>query len=72
MSSGFKQVNGPDGTPVLTSFKYGPLSRLRWGPAEVQPLVVSPNSWMWNPCSPGFRLVISPVIRTGSEPVGIC
>ncbi|KAJ1670788.1 FKBP12-associated protein, partial [Coemansia sp. RSA 25] len=28
------------------------------GPADVHPLVLSPNSWMWNPCLPG----VSPVI----------
>ena len=35
------------------------LKGLKWGPAEVQPLVLSPNSWMWKPL---WALASQPVI----------
>ena len=31
------------------------LAGLKWGPVDMQPLVVSPNSWMWNPWLPASR-----------------
>ena len=30
-------------------------------PVELQPLVVSPKTWMWNPCMPGARPVTLPL-----------
>ena len=30
------------------------LRGLKWPPAEMQPLVVSPNSWMWKPWRPAL------------------
>lgn len=46
------------------SFLFG----LKCGPADVQPFVLSPNSWTWNPCLPGAKPVISPVTVTGPFP----
>lgn len=42
---------------------------LKCGPADVHPLVLSPNSWMWKPCWPGAKPVTSPVTFTGPEPI---
>ena len=28
---------------------------LKWGPVDMQPFVVSPNSWMWKPYLPSAR-----------------
>ena len=41
-------------------------SGLKWGPADVQPSVLSPNWWMWKPCCPGARPSICPVTFTAS------
>lgn len=41
---------------------------LKWGPADVQPFVLSPNSWIWKPCNPGASPFISPVTVTGPLP----
>mmetsp|Transcript_22666 Transcript_22666/g.56154 ORF Transcript_22666/g.56154 Transcript_22666/m.56154 type:complete len:207 (+) Transcript_22666:196-816(+) len=38
------------------------LAGLKWGPVDMQPLVVSPNSWMWKPCMPAARPLMSPTI----------
>lgn len=40
---------------------------LKCGPALMQPLVLSPNSWMWKPCKPAFNPVTSPETLTGSD-----
>ena len=39
-------------------------SGLKWGPADVQPSVLSPNWWTWKPCCPGARPSICPVTFT--------
>lgn len=38
-------------------------------PVDMQPLVVSPKAWIWNPCFPGFNPLTSP--STVVEPVNI-
>jgi len=41
---------------------------LKWGPAEVQPLVLSPNVWTWKPLEALASLpLISQVIVVGSD-----
>lgn len=40
---------------------------LKCGPAETQPLVLSPYSWMWKPCFPGVNWLTSPETLTGLE-----
>lgn len=43
-------------TPTCLPWSFGPpyvLERgLKWGPALVQPCMLSPNWWMWDSCSP--------------------
>lgn len=39
-------------------------SGLKWPPAEVQPLLRSPFSWIWNPWCPLVRPIIFPWITT--------
>ena len=41
-------------------------SGLKWGPADVQPSVLSPNWCIWKPCCPGARPSIWPVTFTAS------
>jgi hypothetical protein len=43
---------------------------LKWGPADVQPSVLSPNWWTWKPCCPGARPSILPVTFT-SHPYNV-
>lgn len=40
---------------------------LKWGPADMHPLVLSPNSWTWNPWRPALSPVTSPVTFTASD-----
>ncbi len=41
------------------------LRSLLGAPVDMQPLVVSPNSWMWKPCRPAARPVILPLTVVG-------
>mmetsp|Transcript_40158 Transcript_40158/g.99400 ORF Transcript_40158/g.99400 Transcript_40158/m.99400 type:complete len:228 (-) Transcript_40158:35-718(-) len=41
---------------------------LKWGPVDMQPLVVSPNSWMWNPWRPAARPLMEPTAVVGPSP----
>lgn len=40
---------------------------LKWGPADMHPFVLSPNSWTWNPCFPSVRADTSPVTLTAEH-----
>lgn len=60
----------PKSPACLTSCVGPPCSLpkgLKWGPADMHPFVLSPNSWMWNPCKPAFNPETSPVTLTGSD-----
>uniref|UniRef100_A0A0E9XAF8 Uncharacterized protein n=1 Tax=Anguilla anguilla TaxID=7936 RepID=A0A0E9XAF8_ANGAN len=58
-------------SPTCLTSSLGPpwvlLCGLKWGPALMQPFVLSPYTWTWKPCSPGVRPVICPVTCTGAE-----
>lgn len=41
---------------------------LKCGPVLMHPLVVSPNSWMWNPCFPAARPVKDATTLVGPSP----
>ena len=41
---------------------------LKWGPVDMHPLVVSPNSWMWKPCLPAASPLRSPETLVGPSP----
>ena len=41
---------------------------MKCGPVDMQPFVVSPNSWMWNPWRPSARPEMSPTIFVGPSP----
>lgn len=43
---------------------------LKWGPADMHPFVLSPNSCTWNPCLPGVRPDTSPL--TFTAPLSFC
>lgn len=56
-------------SPTCLSSSFGPpcfFDRgLKWAPAVVQPCVLSPNSWTWNPWSPLVNPSMNPFRTTG-------
>lgn len=61
----------PKSPTCLTSSSGAPWvleNGLKWGPAEVQPFVLSPKAWTWNPLKAfGSQPVISQLIVVGSD-----
>jgi hypothetical protein len=59
MSIHDKEPSDPHRRAVTT------LPRTSVVPVDMQPLVVSPNAWMWNPCLPGLNPLTSPSTLVG-------